>query len=143
MFRNVLVAYDGSPEAQRALLEGVDLADCANGRLTLLMALCRPSMWTTTSPETSVAARALDHQIQERAQAMLRLAAARVPSRVPVTTILAREPIRHALLERASADSHDLIIIGSRGRKAIFGAVLGSVSHDLLNTSPVPVLLVT
>ena len=44
----------------------------------------------------------------------------------------------------AFADSHDvdLIVVGSRGRGAISGALLGSVSRGILGESKRPVLIV-
>ena len=46
------------------------------------------------------------------------------------------------LLKRAKAANHDLIVMGSRGRGAVRSAVLGSVSHYVLNHGHLPVLIV-
>jgi len=42
----------------------------------------------------------------------------------------------------ASDNDEDLIIVGTRGRSALVGAVLGSVTQRLLHVSPCPVLAV-
>jgi len=42
----------------------------------------------------------------------------------------------------ASDNDVDLIIVGTRGRSALVGAVLGSVTQSLLHVSPCPVLAV-
>ncbi len=52
------------------------------------------------------------------------------------------QPIRTALLRQIEAGHHDLVAMGSRGRGAVRSALLGSVSHYILNHSPVPVLIV-
>ena len=46
------------------------------------------------------------------------------------------------VLKRTTAGDHDLIILGSRGRGAVRSAVLGSVSHFVLNHGTVPMLIV-
>jgi nucleotide-binding universal stress UspA family protein len=47
-----------------------------------------------------------------------------------------------ALLDRAAASNHDLIVVGSRGRGDAGSFLLGSVSHAVLSHSRVPVLIV-
>lgn len=142
MFRNVLVAYDGSDHAERALREAIDIAGAGNGRLTIVTAICSPPQWTTATPETMLAARDLGPELEERGEALLQHAVSLVPETVPVTTLLTREPVRRALLARAADGCHDLIVMGSRGRGAVRSALLGSVSHDVLHHSPIPVLIV-
>jgi nucleotide-binding universal stress UspA family protein len=59
--------------------------------------------------------------------------------------VSARTATGHAgieLVKRAGAGGHDLIVMGSRGRGAVRSAVLGSVSHYVLNHTHVPVLIV-
>ncbi len=36
MFHNILVAIDGSPEAEQALMQAIDLAESEHTRLTLI-----------------------------------------------------------------------------------------------------------
>ena len=142
MFRNVLVAYDGSDHAEKALREAIDIAAAGNGRLTVLTAICSPSRWTSATPETIAAAQTLGRELEEPGAELLRHAVSLVPEAVPVTTVLTKDPVRRALLDRAQAGCHDLIVMGSRGRGALQAALLGSVSHHVLHHSPVPVLIV-
>jgi nucleotide-binding universal stress UspA family protein len=142
MFRNVLVAYDGSDHAEKALREAIDIAAAGHGRLTVLTAIGSPSRWTTATPETMVAARDLGLELEEHGQALLAHAVSLVPDDTPVTTVLTHEPIRRAVLRCAEEHCADLIVMGSRGRGAVQAALLGSVSHHVLHHSRVPVLIV-
>jgi nucleotide-binding universal stress UspA family protein len=84
----------------------------------------------------------LPESLERESQEILRTAERRVPKDVSVTTILTHEPIRKALLEAIIGAEYDLVAMGSRGRGAVGSAVLGSVSHYVLNHSPIPVLII-
>jgi nucleotide-binding universal stress UspA family protein len=140
MFRNILVAVDGSRHSQRALAEAIDIAQCSNGRLTIMTAVSRAPAWVST-PATAAAA-PLALQLETEANDALRVAVDRVPEELPVTKILTHDPIRPALMHQIEAGNHDLLVMGSRGRGAISSSLLGSVSHHALHHSPIPVLIV-
>ncbi|MEA2159526.1 MAG: hypothetical protein QOD66_1906 [Solirubrobacteraceae bacterium] len=141
MFRNILVAVDGSRHAEQALTEAIDLATAANGRLTLITAIPRPPSWAST-PATVAACEPLAAELEREATQVLCDAVQRVPENVPVTTILTPKPIRKALLAQVKSANHDLLVMGSRGRGALSASLLGSVSHFVLNHSPIPVLVI-
>jgi len=141
MFRNILVAIDGSSHADRAMSEAIDLAACGNGRLTLITAIPRPAVWANT-PAVAAASGPLAVELEREATEALATAVDRVPACVPVTKILTPAPIRQALAERLRSGEYDLLVMGSRGRGAITASLLGSVSHHALHHSPVPVLIV-
>ena len=141
MFRSVLVAVDGSADAEEALTQAIDLADSEHARLTLIAGVTRlPSAAYVGLSGPAFAVMQAD--ARSSAEAVLRRARERVPDDLPVTTILTDEPIRPALIEQIKRGGHDLIAMGSRGRGAIRAALLGSVSHYILNHSPIPVLIV-
>jgi len=138
MFRNILVAVDGSPDADRALAQAIDLAESEHTHLTLMTAVAHIPASAYLTPAIS----ALIADTHAEAQAILRRALDRVPEDLPVTTILTDQPIRTALISQIKTGHHDLVAMGSRGRGAVRSALLGSVSHYVLNHSPVPVLIV-
>jgi nucleotide-binding universal stress UspA family protein len=141
MFHNILVSVDGSAHAQRALDEAIDIARAGNGRLTLLTAVNRPPAWAASSVAASAAAvTALD--LEREAVDVMRQAVDRIPADVPVTTLISRKPIRTALAKAVACGDFDLLVMGSRGRRALTASLLGSVSHYALNHSPIPVLIV-
>jgi nucleotide-binding universal stress UspA family protein len=141
MFRNILVSVDGSPHSHRALDEAIDIARASRGRLTILTAVNQPPVWAASSIATGAAAlSALD--LEREAVGVMRCAVARVPDDVPVTTLISRRPIRTALMTAAACGDYDVLVMGSRGRRALAASLLGSVSHHALNHSPIPVLIV-
>jgi nucleotide-binding universal stress UspA family protein len=141
MFRNILVSIDGSPHAEQALSEAIDIAQAGRARLTLLTAVKACPSWAY-SPVSAAAARQLSSELEREAQTVMRDAVARVPDDLPVTKIITHEPIRPALMKEIESGQHDLVVMGSRGRGAVASSLLGSVSHHALNHSPVPVLIV-
>ncbi len=141
MFRDILVCVNGSPQADQALSQAIDLATSERSRLTLLAAVPRPPYWAC-SPLTAACVEPLTSDLAREAKEALRAAVDRVPESIPVTTIFSQVPIREALMQRLKTGAHDLVVMGSRGRGALTASVLGSVSHFALNHSDVPVLIV-
>jgi nucleotide-binding universal stress UspA family protein len=140
MFHNILVAVDGSPDSDQALAEAIDLAQKERARLTLITAVSQPPASAYFAAGVQVGE--LIEAARTEAEAVLRRARASVPAGLSVTTVLAEEPIRSALCRQFDEGGHDLVVMGSRGRGAVRAALLGSVSHYVLNHSPVPVLTV-
>jgi nucleotide-binding universal stress UspA family protein len=141
MFHNILVAVDGSPDADEALTQAIDLAESEHTRLTLITSVHKlPTVayiGLTAAPLAEIHAGA-----RSCAERVLRSARDCVPDDIPVTTLLTDQPIRAAIIERIRRGEHDLIVMGSRGRGAVRSTLLGSVSHYILNHSPIPVLIV-
>jgi nucleotide-binding universal stress UspA family protein len=137
MFRSILVAWDGSRHARRALSEAIDIAQTQGSRLTLLTVAAPIHVWAAPYvppvPEDELARAA--ESIAEEGEEL-------VPDGIPVSSRTAAGPPGPELLKRAEAAGHDLIVMGSRGRGAVRSAVLGSVSHYVLNHARVPVLIV-
>jgi nucleotide-binding universal stress UspA family protein len=141
MFHNILVAVDGSPHADQALADAIDLAQAQHARLTLITAIMPPPAIAYLGA-TGAAAATMTRAAEDAAESILRRACAEVPDDLPVTTIMSREPVLQALIHQVKAGHHDLVVMGSRGRGAVRSALLGSVSHYVLHHSPVPVLIV-
>jgi nucleotide-binding universal stress UspA family protein len=138
MFRSILVAVDGSRDADEALAQAIDMAEAEHTRLTLITAVPEVQVAATLGP----GAAGLIEDPRPAAEATLRAARDRVPADLPVTTILTEKPIRMALIKQIEEGNHDLVVMGSRGRGALRSALLGSVSHYVLHHSRVPVLIV-
>jgi nucleotide-binding universal stress UspA family protein len=140
VFRNILVAIDGSPDAEEALGHAIDLADCEHARLTIFSAVPTPPGFAYATPGGAALAD-LAVRAEQETEAIIRSALDRVPESVSVTTVLGSGPAKNALLRQIKEGRHDIVVMGSRGRGAVRAALLGSVSHHVLHHSGVPVLI--
>jgi nucleotide-binding universal stress UspA family protein len=141
MFHDILVAIDGSKDADEALRQAIDLAASQHARLTIFSAVVTPPAVTYVGVSGNVLAD-LTRDAEADAQKTMRAAVELVPDDVSVSTVLSHDPVRPGLLRQIEAGKHDLLVMGSRGRGAIRSALLGSVSHYALHHSPIPVLIV-
>jgi nucleotide-binding universal stress UspA family protein len=140
MFHNILVGVDGSPDAELALTEAIDLAESERTRLTLFTAVSQlpPIAFLAAGEQFG----RLVEDARTDAEAILRRARERVPDNLSVAVVLSERPVRAAMIDQIADGVHDLVVVGSRGRGAIRAALLGSTSHYVLHHSPVPVLIV-
>lgn len=134
LYHHILVAIDGSPDAEAALRHAASLARDQNARLTLL-AVAGPGP-APVGPGTSVPADPV-----ETHTALLRRAADSLPGDVGVTTRLEQGDPAETILRLAADEGHDLIVLGSHGHSRIHRALLGSVSERVLRGGTAPVLL--
>lgn len=139
MFRRILVAFDRSSHAQRALEEAVDLAGASHARLTVITVAPDPVDWVIDGSYGAPVSRfdterAFEHVLDSAVQA--------IPDHQPVESILARGAAGPAIVREARLGGYDLIVMGSRGRGEVTSLLFGSVSRHVLHASPVPVLVV-
>jgi nucleotide-binding universal stress UspA family protein len=145
MFKNVLLATDGSEFADRAV--ALALAVAPKGRVTALMVVPDPS--AAHFGETGVGASvhlaalldaALKASRERLDQALSRQGAAaeRIEKLVRVAESPAAEIVATAL-----RGHHDLIVMATRGRGALASALLGSQTQRVLALASVPVLVAT
>ena len=142
MFLRLLVAYDGSSHAERALAKAVELACANNGKLTIVTAVPEPWDWTVaTGYVPPISLGDLREQAERSCQRRLDAAVAGVPAELSVTSVLKHGAAGPAIIDQVHAGDHDLIVMGTRGRGELRSLLLGSVSHEVLQESPVPVLV--
>lgn len=132
-YHNILVAFDGSADAEAALQHAVALANDQNARLTLLT--CDVPL-----PVKIDVAPAPGERLDLRAR-ILRDGIAKIPADVSVTTLLRSGDAAASILAVAAEGGHDLIVMGSHGHSRLHRALLGSVSERVLREAASPVLL--
>ena len=146
MFRNILIAVDGSRHAERALEEAVDLARQSNGLLTVMTVVPDIAPWVFVGgygglvPPVSL--NELQEQNRREHERMLESEVNRVAPDLAVRKVVVQGAPAQAIVTQAQTGGHDLIVMGSRGRGELRSLLLGSVSHHVLQASPIPVLVV-
>jgi len=133
-YHRILVAIDGSPDAEAALHHAVTLARDQNALVTLLTVAPPPA--TPIGVGASAPPDMLDFHTK-----LLREATDSIPDDVGVTTRLERGNPAETILAIAREGDHDLLVMGSHGHSRVHRALLGSVSEKVLKASTVPVLL--
>ena len=143
MFTRVLVAFDNSRHAHAALDHAVGLAHANGSELTVMTVVPEPAVWALGD---GYGAPVNVDELRQEALVSRRNALDRVveamPADLAVTSLIKHGPPAQVIVEEASVGQYDLIIMGSRGRGEWRSVLLGSVSHEVLHASPVPVLVV-
>jgi nucleotide-binding universal stress UspA family protein len=138
VYRNILVAIDGSPSAATALEEAIELARQDGARLVLI-SVAAPLRWRLIA--SPYAAYPTDAELERTAWEVVRRAEALVPADIPVCSVVRSGPAAAAIVARAEEGGHDLVVVGSRGHGFLVSLILGSVSRAVAARSPVPVLI--
>jgi nucleotide-binding universal stress UspA family protein len=143
MFSNILVAVDGSPHAEHALAEAIDLARQSNGKLTVATVVPELSAWALGGGfAPTIDYQSLHDDLEREYRSMLEEAASKVPDDVPSEAVLLEGRPARAIVEQAKSAGNDLVVVGTRGRGELRSMALGSVSEEVLHSSEVPVLVV-
>ncbi|MDQ6752241.1 MAG: universal stress protein [Actinomycetota bacterium] len=139
----IVVGIDGSEHSQTALNWAVDEARQRNGQLRLITAWNKPPMaWYPAVLETAageIAAEASPEQIAETLQAEA-LKSAADQGVAAAGQVVHNDSPASAILD--AAKDADLVVVGSRGHGGFPGLRLGSVSTQVTNHAPCPVLVV-
>jgi nucleotide-binding universal stress UspA family protein len=138
MFSRILLATDGSPNAQGALKYAQGLALRDNAQVIVVHAF--PSIptylgepWREQFVEKTVAQA---EQVADYAAERLREAG------IDVIVEVLEGPPADAILRVADVRHCDLIVMGNRGHGEVASLLLGSVSHRVVAHAHAPVLIV-
>ena len=135
LYRNILVAVDGSDESRAALQHATALAQDQNSRLTLV---------TVVPPVAGGAAgsgQVIRLQLEAYAETLDR-AAESIPQDVGVVRILKQGKPAREIAKLVEAGDFDLVVMGTHARGRVGDAVIGSVSRELLHRVRTPILLI-
>lgn len=136
----ILVAYDGSHFADRALEKAMELAKMnASTELQVLYVENAPTItyeYTSNNQGMNKKIHVNDHKFLHVIEKEL----ASLPNSTSLT-VEAGSPAQ-VILEFTAKEKFDFIVMGSRGLTGLKELFLGSVSHFVAQNSTVPVLIV-
>jgi nucleotide-binding universal stress UspA family protein len=145
MFKNILVATDGSEYADKAVALALTLA--APGQVCAMIVV--PDQSGTEFGETSLGAQRRVTEWRQSAtldgRRRLDEALARQGDGASGITRLVRiaDSASQEIVDTAAREHHDLIVMATRGRGALASMLLGSQTQQVLSQSRVPVLVAT
>jgi len=146
MFRHILIPTDGSRLAMKAVRAGIKLAQRMGACVTAYYAVELPWPARVYGGETARGRRMLtEYGRHATASGKKHLAAVHRLARaagVPYDAVLTKEVAPHrGIVDTARKLRCDAIVMASRGRGGLAGAALGSVTHKVLSTSRIPVIV--
>ncbi|MGD8189303.1 universal stress protein [Brevibacillus ginsengisoli] len=141
MYSNILVTYDGSELSKKSIEVAASFAK-ENPSLHVEVIYVSNIPYVVVgegvfipTPAQTVDYLASSQAIQDEVKELV--------ASIPNSTVVVKEgPVVKTILDHANAIKSDLIIIGSKGHSAIGEFVLGSVSHNVVQHSKIPVLIV-
>jgi nucleotide-binding universal stress UspA family protein len=138
VYKNIVVAIDGSSHSQAALEHAILLAEKFDAAVWLVHVFPRTSdLLGYDEYESLVAKRENEGQkILEKARGQFQ------DSVVVVRTELLEGPEAEAILTVAETRQADLIVMGTRGFSSLQGLLLGSVSQKVIQHAHCPVMVV-
>jgi nucleotide-binding universal stress UspA family protein len=139
----ILLAADGSEEAELAALRAVDLADATDSELHVVHVGVVPT-FLKSYPGTLGYERRLYEQIEEMSRELLRKQSWRVKAAggTVAGTHLRMGEVDLEIVALAEELGADLIVMGSRGLGGVRRALMGSVSDSVVRHAHCPVLVV-
>lgn len=148
MFRSILVPLDGSELAEQALPLALSIARSAGAELTLLQvvpSVSEPLVLEGTALTVDEQLERLRDRAGQYLDGLVRRLQPIVAAEPDQVSPKADTAVGHAaaaIAEYASANHADLIVMATHGRSGLTRWTLGSVTHQVLQLSRAPLLIV-
>jgi nucleotide-binding universal stress UspA family protein len=144
MFKNILIATDGSELAEHAVTNGLSLAKSVGANVSVIIVEA-PFMFNVPESRVQMQDAFAKHaeEVRRHATSVLNrvLAAAKLAG-VPCDTIqVENEQPDQAIIAAAKEKGCDLIVLASHGRSGLSAALLGSVTNKVLTHTNTSVLV--
>lgn len=147
MFKNILIATDGSKPSEHAAKAGVDLAKLTGGTVTAVYVVDKGRILENIEADgVELAKDVMDGTrlgLQKEGQMAMRYVEelAKASGVSIETKVLVGNPAE-TILKSAEENHMDAIVIGSIGRTGLSKFLLGSVAEKVVRNSKIPVVLI-
>jgi nucleotide-binding universal stress UspA family protein len=146
MYKQILVAIDGSPHAEQALRHALGLAAGLSAALRIVHVV--DTGWLGLGMELAIdtaqisrARRDVGEKLLQAARASAKAAGVEAETRL-VETGTPTDHVAAMIASEAADWPADMVVLGTHGRKGVERILLGSVAEGMARLSSVPVLLV-
>lgn len=141
-YKKILIATDGSENADSAVLSGIDIAKKLDAKV---YAIC--VVPTHPSSSMPIGSRMMQWEVpfqvmmSEAKKAVEQVADACLSSGVEVETVVLEGHPAEEIIKYAEENKMDLIVMGSLGKTGLTRLLLGSVAEEVLRHSKVDVMV--
>ncbi len=147
MYRNILIATDGSTLAHKAVDHGLELAKSVGAKVTALIVEAPFNVFEVrASRRTQISAEFEHHAeaIKQHATKVLGdVASAASKAGLSCDTVqVEHDQPYEAIIKTAQDKGCDAIVMASHGRSGISAVLLGSVTNKVLTHTAIPVVVV-
>ena len=136
MFKRILVGTDGSGTAALAVAHAVELAKATGAELIVVSAYPHPK---DAAPPLAAAQ---GYPGAEIAHGLLEDVEKRFANEVTVRTIAREGPAADVIVDVATEETVDVVVVGNRGMTGARRFVIGSVPNTISHHAPCNVLIV-
>ena len=136
MYRNIVLAYDGSKFSNKALQEAVLMAKSSGGNLLILSVVDITEEFESEAP--GLTDRMTEKLLRLTQKALEKAVKAKIKARMEVHVGDAYEMI----VGVAKKKKADIIVMGSHGRTGLTRLLMGSVTSRVIGHAPCSVLVV-
>jgi nucleotide-binding universal stress UspA family protein len=141
VYKNILIATDGSDLSASAIKQGISLATGLAARVTAV-SVTEPFHWFDPNMVDDAESAYARGASQIAAKALAAVTDAAKAAGVACETIHVEEAQPYkAIIDTAKARNCDLIVMASHGRKGVSALVLGSETVKVLTHTGIPVLV--
>ena len=142
MFKNILIATDGSELAEKAVHQGLAVANDMKAKTTVVRATPVPRMLMAEGVILATPPEVREQVVRAVSEQFARIKKEASAVGVPCETLHVENDIAwRAILDVARDKGCDLIVMASHGRRGFSAAFLGSETHKVLAQSSIPVLV--